>query len=222
MAGREGALPLRSRETPPTFRKQDAGEEVFVRVVGEALEAVEASGIEYALVGGIASAIYARPRWTEDADFLVRPKDARAFLEVLSGAGFETDETDPAWLYKAGKDGVLIDVIFQSKGHIYLDDEMLARARREKFRGKPVRVASPEDLLIMKAVAHEEDSPRYWFDALSLLWMEHLDWDYLMSRSLRHGAQRILALLIYARSCDIHVPLDVVQRLHETVYEVRR
>ena len=39
------------------------------------------------------------------------------------------------WLYKAWKDGVLVDVIFRSSGEVYLDDEMVAAGRRARVPG---------------------------------------------------------------------------------------
>jgi hypothetical protein len=36
--------------------------------------------LPYLLVGGIASGIMGRPRWTHDLDFFVRPQDARPML----------------------------------------------------------------------------------------------------------------------------------------------
>src|SRR5207245_5727001 len=96
----------------------------FVRVLREAVPAVARAGYAFLVLGGLASSLVGRPRWTHDIDFLVRPDDARDVLEALRGAGFTTEETDPIWIYKAFKNDVMVDVIFMVMGGIYLDDEM--------------------------------------------------------------------------------------------------
>src|SRR5215218_2511374 len=88
------------------------GDATFRRVLAEAIRVAESTG---------------RPHGTHDVDLLVRPGDARAMLRAFAAAGFDTEETDQTWLYKATRDGVLVDVIFESTGGIVLDQEMLAR-----------------------------------------------------------------------------------------------
>lgn len=57
------------------------------------------------------------------------PRAGRRALHALEQAGFATEERDPRWLFKGWKYDVLVDVIFRSWGDVYLDDEMLERAR---------------------------------------------------------------------------------------------
>ena len=111
-------------------------EETFSRILGEATCALSEANIPYVVIGGIASTVLGRPRWTHDLDLFLRHEDALPALEVLGEAGFSTQRTDPYWLYKAVKDGVLVDIIFRSTGDIYLDDEMLQRATMEDVRGQ--------------------------------------------------------------------------------------
>jgi predicted nucleotidyltransferase len=193
-------------------------EDTFLGVLREAVQALEEHEVPYVLIGGIASTILGRPRWTRDLDLLVRHEDALRSLDALARAGFSTQRTDPFWLYKAIKQGVLVDVIFRSTGDIYLDDEMLARSRVEEFKGQPVRVLAPEDLLVIKAVVHDEKTPRHWYDALGIIGHSDLDWDYLLRRA-RRAARRVLSLLLYAQSNDLLVPQAVVRELFEMIAE---
>jgi hypothetical protein len=101
---------------------------------------------------------------------------------------------------------------------VYLDDEMLARAPEVAVGTRTVRVMPPEDLIVVKAVVHDEQTPRHWHDALSVVADQELDWDYLIRRA-RHGARRVLALLLYAQSNDLIVPDDAIKRLYATIYE---
>jgi predicted nucleotidyltransferase len=199
------------------LERRPVDEDTFLAVLDQATAAVERLGVPYGLIGGIASAVEGRPRWTvrgEDVDLFVRHKDARRVLEALAAAGFETEETNQNWIYKAVKDGVLVDIIFRSTGDIYLDDEMASRIREGEFRERMVKLIPPEDVLLMKAVAHGEETPQYWHDALSLVARADLDWGYLVRRARQHGARRVLSLLIYAQSNDVVVPGEVVDELY--------
>ena len=189
----------------------------FNRVLEATVEAMESSGIRYAFIGGIASGGLGRPRSTRDIDLFVRPEDAESTLRALNKAGFETEKTDPAWLYKGFKEGVLVDVIFKSKGEIYLDQEMLRRMTTAEFHGRRLKLISPEDLLIIKAVAHSELTPGHWHDAIALLFHAQLDWDYLVQRA-RRAPRRVLSLLLYAQSVDIAVPNYVISELFESLF----
>lgn len=203
------------------FEKQSVEEGLFLDVLRRALEALEASEVPYAIIGGVASAIYGRPRYTLDVDVLVRHDDAGRAIEALDAAGFDTERTDPLWLYKAVSDGVVVDVLFSSSGDVYLDEEMSARSRVEEFRGLRMRVAPPEDVVVMKAIAHAESTPRYWHDALGIIARTPLDWDYLLRRA-RLGAHRVMSLLSYAASNDIVVPAWVMRTLFESMYAPER
>ena len=192
-------------------------DETFVRVLREAVEAVDRAGYAFLVLGGLASSLVGRPRWTHDIDFLVRPDDARDVLEALRGAGFTTEETDPIWIYKAFKDDVMVDVIFMVMGGIYLDDEMESRSIERDYQDLRLKIPSPEDQIVIKAIVHREETSRHWFDALAILGRAQLDWTYLTRRG-RVGARRLLALLVYAQSADILVPTWVIRRLYEEIY----
>jgi hypothetical protein len=182
-------------------------------VLGEACQAASAAGVPYLIGGGIASSILGRPRWSNDVDLIVAAEDADAVLEQLAAAGFETDRTDPRWLYKGFKHGVLVDVMFSMMNTMHLDQEMLDHAVEASFEGVPLRIMGPEDLLVVKAISHAEHSPRHWFDGLGILTHAELDWEYLLRRA-RFGPRRLLALLVYAQSDDLAVPSEVIERLY--------
>ena len=54
------------------------------------VKALDQAGIEYALVGGLAVAVWGAPRATQDIDLLVRADALPAALEVARGQGFAT------------------------------------------------------------------------------------------------------------------------------------
>lgn len=199
-----------------TDRQWEVTEANLLAALDTTLKVLDSEGLDAVLMGGIASAIHGRPRWTHDLDVFTRPQHARHLLQRFAEAGFDVTEDDPFWLFKAVKDNVLVDIIFRSVGDIYLDDEMLARAQHGDFRGRCVPVVSAEDLVVIKALAHAEHSPRHWHDALAIIARHDIDWDYLLSRA-RHGPRRVLSLLIYAQSNDIGVPNAVITALYDKV-----
>ena len=196
----------------------DLDDATFLAVLADTVEALEQKGIPYLFMGGVSSATYGRPRWTHDIDVFVRPEDAGLALDALAAAGFRTEQTFPDWLYKGFKDEVLVDVVFTSTGGILLDDEMLERAAVETYKGQRLRVLPPEDLLVIKALVHDEHMPRHWHDALAVVARCPLDWDYLVRRARRHGARRVLSLLLYAQSNDLVVPNGPVRALFDAVF----
>lgn len=195
-------------------------DETFLRVLKEAIGIADETGFPYLVMGGIASSAMGRPRWTHDIDLFIRPEDAESMLEAFAQEGFVTQQTYPDWLFKAIKDEVLIDFIFRSAGDIYLDDEMFQRATQHEINGVTLRLVSIEDLIVIKAIAHVEQSARHWHDALSLLAKGDIDWEYLISRAV-HGPRRVASLLIYAQSCDYKVPDEPIRELLRTLYEVK-
>lgn len=186
--------------------------------MADAAQSLEQAGIRYVLIGGIASSVHGRPRSTDDVDFLVDPMDAKRALDTLGAAGFETEETNPHWIYKAFRDGMTVDLMFNVHGNIYLDDEMLEHAAESEFSGRSVRVAAPEDVVVIKALAHDEPSWRHWHDALAIIAAQPLDWEYVVRRA-RNGAHRVLSLLIYAQSNDLIVPEAPIRTLFREVYD---
>jgi len=193
------------------------GDDALDATLRDAVAALDAEHIPYLLIGGLASTLLGRPRYTRDVDLFVRQPDALRALAALGAARFETEETNPAWIYKAVKREVTVDLIFWLTGDIYVDDEMLARAPRLDWAGTPISVIPPEDLVVIKAIVHDEQNPHHWHDALGVVAACDLDWEYLAARA-RHGARRVLALLVYAQANDLVVTDETIRALHASLY----
>jgi predicted nucleotidyltransferase len=190
-----------------------ADEATLLGVYDEAESALEAIQAPFLVMGGIASGFWGRPRWTRDIDLFVRPEDSGRVLEALASAGFETSVEYEDWLAKAKMREIVVDVIYRSHGDILLDDEMKGRSQEVEFKGRKMRLVPPEDLVVMKAVATSESTPRYWYDAIAMIGHRDLDWDYLLRRARQAGVRRVLSLLLYAQSVDIVVPHSAISTL---------
>jgi predicted nucleotidyltransferase len=205
-----------ARTAVPTWDEE--AEANFCAVLEETVETLDATAVPFVLMGGIGSASHGRPRWTHDIDVFIRPEDANRAIAALGARTFETEETYPDWLFKAFKAGVMVDLIFRSSGGILLDEEMLERGQSIEFKGVRVKVIPPEDLIVVKAVVHDEHMPRHWHDALAVLAVSDLDWEYLTRRARQYCARRVLSLLIYAQSNDLIVPATPIRGLFEAIF----
>lgn len=200
--------------------KREADDDAAFRaVLADVVESVEGEAIPYLAIGGLASATYGRPRPTKDIDVLVKPEDAERCMKTLESAGFDTEEPKEDWLLKAYKNEVLVDVIFRIHNSIYLDDDMIARARRHELKGTRIAVVPAEDFIVMQACTHSEDTPHYWYNALTVIASSEIEWDYVVRRS-SHGPRRVLSLLLYAQSNDLAVPDQVIRRIYDQIHAV--
>jgi len=188
--------------------------DAFRSVLSDVVECL--ADISFAVLGGVASAAYGRPRWTKDIDIFLRGEDADAALTALADAGFETERTNPSWIFKGFRDGVMVDVIFKVKSDVYFDDEMAARTQLIEFAEVEIPVLSPEDIIVTKAIAADEEAPWHWYDALGVIATTDLDWAYLVSRA-RKSPNRILSLLHFALSIDLPVSVTAIRSLHDSI-----
>lgn len=191
-----------------------------LRVLRKATAVLDNAGIPYVIAGGVASQLYGTRRSTHDIDIFLRAEMADRALDALEEAGFRTERTDLAWLYKAFLDNTMVDIIFRPTGNLPLDQDMMDHAREIILHGQRLRIAGPEDLLLLKIFAarfveEPEVFWRHWKDALGLMRNCTLDWSYFLKRAELVDAERVLGFLILARSEGISVPPDIIRRLSE-------
>lgn len=118
---------------------------------------LEERKVGYALVGGVAMSFYAEPRFTEDIDLLVDPREFDSVSAVLGEAGYF--ESAVPWTFKGtsltlrrflkvdSEEHMMIDVLIAG------DDELLdivRNAGEAKGRHGMVRVARKSDLVQLK------------------------------------------------------------------------
>jgi len=125
------------------------------------------------IIGGVAASILGRPRLTRDVDVLVLLQEARwpEFLACGEAQGFVPRRSDVlafaretrVLLLRHQQSGIDVDLVF---GSLPFEDQAVARATWIDFEGVMIPLPSPEDLIIMKAVAHR---PRDLEDIEALL-----------------------------------------------------
>lgn len=113
------------------------------------------------IIGGIASGLIGRPRSTVDLDamFLASIKDAPKILELAGEVGIEPRidnvtefaKKSRVLLLRHTKSGVNIDI---SLGILPFEEEVVKRGVRHDAGVLTIRLPTPEDLIILKAVAH--------------------------------------------------------------------
>lgn len=189
----------------------------FREVLADAVRVAEEEGIDYLIGGSIASGTWGRPASVGDIDMVISPVDAKRLLKAFEQAGYDTEVHDPRWIYKAKKDEIVVDLIFELEGAVYLEDEMVARGPIREVHGVRLRLMAPEDFVVSQALSTKEDTPDYWYNALGVIARTPLDWDYLIDRASR-GPRRLLSLLIFAQSEDLVVPDTVLKRMFDATY----
>ncbi|HEX2990783.1 MAG TPA: nucleotidyl transferase AbiEii/AbiGii toxin family protein [Anaerolineales bacterium] len=112
------------------------------------------------IIGGIAVGFLGQPRFTADIDavFLLSTQDIPQFLDLAQEEDIFPRISDAADFARKNRVLLLqhrpteIDVDI-SLGILPFEEEMVKRASTRSFAGLAIRLPTPEDLIIMKAVA---------------------------------------------------------------------
>src|SRR5881397_2262836 len=103
--------------------------------VKEILRRLNAGGIHYALVGGLAYSLYAPPRATEDMDLLVLVEDTAKVRELFPGCYQRGTAVAGVYQYE----GTRFDV---QPAHLRMQVAAVENALGSSFEGEPARVVS--------------------------------------------------------------------------------
>jgi hypothetical protein len=130
-------------------------------VLRDLLAWLKARQVPGVVIGGLAASLLGRPRLTQDVDMLVLLDEVHwaEFLAVGAQHGFRprrddalafARETRVLWM-RHRESGLDADIIF---GSLPFEKEVVARATWVDLDGIRAPLPRPEDLIIMKAVAH--------------------------------------------------------------------
>ena len=137
--------------------------QTFLRVLSVLAEWFRDQQVPYAIIGGAAISFLAQPRATQDIDAVtwLDLADADAFIRSGAGFGFFPRISDPIEFALKSRvlllqhDQTKIDVDI-SLGALPFEQEMIERAIEFTTPELTVQIATPEDLIITKAVAHRK------------------------------------------------------------------
>jgi len=126
-----------------------------VSVARRLADALERRGVPYAIGGAIAYGYFGAARGTQDVDInlFVSPDEAGPALEALVAAGVRLD---PAAAIQRGHErgdaigyyGLMrVDLFFNA---IELHEKASTRTRTVSLMGRPAKILSPEDMVILK------------------------------------------------------------------------
>ena len=127
-----------------------------IRGLAETLASLK---IDYALVGGVAVALMARPRFTADVDAVLLDVDDRLewLIHKMSEAGYAARAQDQLDFARRNRVLTLRDSfevnVDLMLGLLPFDVELVARGEKVLLEGTEIVVANPQFLLVMKAVA---------------------------------------------------------------------
>lgn len=143
-------------------------------------ETLERAGVPYAVIGGHAVNAWLEPRATGDIDVTIEagdPAQAR-IAQALGDAGYRLSRvhgaelpSGPDFVRFVSADGTVVLELQAAKTALQVD--LIRRARRAE---NGLRVATPEDLLILKLIANR---PKDRIDLLGLVGIPALDWRYV-------------------------------------------
>ncbi|MBI5299003.1 MAG: nucleotidyl transferase AbiEii/AbiGii toxin family protein [Deltaproteobacteria bacterium] len=121
------------------------------------------SPVQGLIIGGVAVSLLSRPRFTEDIDAMILLDGSKwaSFLESGAQFGFVSRIPDP--LHFARRTRMLLLKHIESKvevdislGGLPFEEESMRRKQKVKMAGITIPLPTPEDLVIMKAVAHRK------------------------------------------------------------------
>ena len=123
-------------------------------------EWLDSAAVRGAIIGGVAASVLGRPRLTEDIDVLVilERQEWSPFLESGREFGFapriddalDFAETSRVLLVLHQPSGIPTDIVF---GALPLEDEIVRGAGQVEVAGIRLPLASPESIVVMKAIA---------------------------------------------------------------------
>jgi hypothetical protein len=149
----------------------------LARVLGELVALLEAQGMPYAVVGGLAASAHGEARFTRDIDVALMVDNDDQAEQCIHGfvqqgyvviATVEQEATHRlATARLRHPDGVVCDLIFATCG---IESEVVASAQRvEVFPGKWVTTATAESMIAMKVLSATAKRPRDLGDLQAML-----------------------------------------------------
>ena len=155
----------------------------------DAIRVTRKTGARFLLGGAFGLAAYTgRWRNTKDLDFFVLPAVKDKIVDALTKAGFEDyyDRLayDRGWIYRAVRNDVIVDTIWQTPNRrSQVDEQWFTESRSAVLRGESLSVIPAEELLAIKLYVLQRDRCD-WPDLINLLYenCSALNWNHVLDR----------------------------------------
>jgi hypothetical protein len=124
------------------------------------IEAFEENKIDYALCGGLALAVYARPRATLDIDIMVDPDTLNKIKQIVKNLGYNIPAAPMSFKNGAVQIHRMIKVDNESGEHMVLDLLLVTPQTKISWdsrisvdwEGGTLKVLTPEGLITLKSL----------------------------------------------------------------------
>lgn len=175
------------------------------------VEFLNKTSIPYMLSGSMGSALYGKPRFTNDTDIVIDPTKEQLlkFLDLL-GPDYYVSKDAALQAFADNSMFNVIDIKFGWKADFIIrkkrsfSETEFSRRMRASFMGVDVNVVSPEDSILSKLEwSKDSQSKQQYDDVIKIL---EVQWDNLDFEYLRKWAKE----------------LDVDDLLEQLLEEVRR
>ncbi|OIO72152.1 MAG: hypothetical protein AUJ85_10765 [Elusimicrobia bacterium CG1_02_37_114] len=133
----------------------------FLKPIKDLSELIKVTNNKGIIIGGIAASILGKPRFTSDVDVLIlfQKDDIAGFIKQADSCGIIPRITNPirfalknkVILLKHKETGINIDIAI---GLLPFEHEIVNRSKIFDIEGIKINLPQPEDLIILKAIAH--------------------------------------------------------------------
>jgi hypothetical protein len=169
------------------------------------IDALNALGVPYMLVGSLSSSLHGIPRSTRDADFVVRVSPGQiGNLVARLGPQFRLDPQVSFETVTGTTRYILAPVDIPYRIELFclsddpFDQERFARRQTCPLLGRQAFVSTPEDVIIVKLRwANELNRSKDLEDARGVIAVQadRLDWEYIDRWCRLHGTREVLERL---------------------------
>ncbi|RYG26611.1 hypothetical protein EON82_02670 [bacterium] len=187
------------------------------------VEAAAWRNLPYCLGGGLAFSAYSfRRRGMKDVDLFIHERDKDAFIQLVNAIGYvdfyDTQPYDRTWIYRAYRNGVVLDLIWTLPNHrVDIDDLWFDRGPVARVHGHRIMLIPPEELIRAKIFVVQNDRTD-WPDLLNVLACSGptMDWNFLIERMApdERLLGSLLAMFAWLRpDVAVTLPIDMWTRV---------
>ncbi len=164
----------------------EVGRDLMREALRHSTSALKAAEVPFALAGSYALWVFGGPEGSHDVDLVVPEASVEDAAEALAAAGFEIERPPEDWLFKAWRQGVLVDVLHRLLG-APVESACLDGAEEHDVLGIRIRVLGPTVVMITKLLSLSEQ----YCDFGALLpyaraVREQIDWQRVRAETADH------------------------------------